>query len=67
MTIPKPSSRLVWFFGFMFLGLASFDVLRRRLDAMTYTFLFLGLLAFAVAFSLQTIEKRLSALEQSLK
>lgn len=67
VTIFGPSSRLVWFFGFMFLGLASFDVIRRRLDAMTYTFLFLGLLAFAVAFSLQSIEKRLNAIEHSLK
>jgi hypothetical protein len=34
---------------------------------MTYTFLFLGLLAFAVAYCLQNIEKRMTALEQSLQ
>jgi hypothetical protein len=66
MTIPKTSSRLVWFFGFMFFGLATFDVMRHRLDVMTYTFLFFGLLAFAVASCLQNIEKRLTSIEQSL-
>ncbi len=67
MTTPKTSYRLVWFFGFMFLGLSTFDVIVHRLDVMTYTFLFLGLLAFAVAYCLQNIEKRLTSIEQSLK
>lgn len=51
----------------MFLGLSTFDVIVHRLDVMTYTFLFLGLLAFAVAYCLQNIEKRLTSIEQSLK
>jgi hypothetical protein len=60
------SAKLVWFFGFLFLGVATFDLIMHRLDLMTSTFLFLGLLAFAVASCLQNIEKRLASIEQSL-
>ena len=67
MTIPGGSSKLVWFFGFLFFGIATFDVIMHRLDGMTYTFLFLGLLAFAVASCLQNIEKRITSIEQSLQ
>ena len=67
MTIPGGSSRLVFFFGFLFLGLAAFDIIMHRLDAMTSTFLFFGLLAFAVACCLQNIEKRIASIEQSLQ
>ena len=65
--MPGGSSRLVWFFGFLFFGMATFDVITRRLDVMTYSFLFLGLLAFAVAYCLQNIEKRVTSIEQSLQ
>ncbi len=67
MTIPGGSSKLVWFFGFLFLGMSTFDVIVHRLDVMTYAFLFLGLLAFAVASCLQNIEKRITSIEQSLQ
>ncbi len=67
MTIPGGSSKLVWFFGFLFFGVATFDVIMHRLDVMTYTFSFLGLLAFAVASCLQNIEKRITSIEQSLQ
>ncbi len=67
MTIPGGSSKLVWFFGFLFFGMATFDVIIHRLDVMTYAFLFLGLLAFAVAYCLQSIEKRIASIEQSLR
>ncbi len=67
MTIPGGPLKLVWFFGFLFFGLAIFDVIMRRLDVMTYTFLFLGLLAFAVAYCLQNIEKRITSIEHSLR
>jgi len=67
LIVARTSSRLVWFFGFMFLGLATFDVIRHRLDGMTSTYMFFGLLAFAVAYCLQNIEKRLASIEQSLK
>lgn len=67
MTIPGGSSKLVWFLGFLFFGMGTFDVIIHRLDVMTYTFLFLGLLAFAVACCLQNIEKRISSIEQSLQ
>jgi hypothetical protein len=67
MTIPRGSSKLVWFFGFLSFGIATFDVIGHRLDVMTYTFLFHGLLAFAVASCLQSIEKRISLIEQSLQ
>ncbi len=67
MTIPGGSSKLVWFFGFLFFGVATFDVIMHRLDVMTYTFFFLGLLAFAVASCLQNIEKRITLIEQSLQ
>ena len=63
----KTSSLLVWLFGFMFFGLATFEVAMHRLDMMTYALLFLGLLAFAVAYCLQNIEKRLTSIEQSLR
>ena len=66
MTIPGGSSKLVCLFGFLFLGMSTFDVIMHRLDVMTYTFLFLGLLAFAVACCLQNIEKRITSIEQSL-
>lgn len=59
--------KLVWFFGFLFFGMATYDVIIHRLDVMTYTFLFLGLLAFAVAYCLQSIEKRITSIEQSLQ
>jgi hypothetical protein len=65
--IGNSRSRLVWFFGFLFFGMATFDVIMHRLDVMTYTFLFFGLLAFAVAYCLQNIEKRITSIEQSLK
>jgi len=65
MTIPGGSSKLLWFYGFLFFGLATFDVVMHRLDVMTNTFLFLGLLAFAVAYCLQSIEKRITSIEQS--
>ncbi len=67
MTISGGSSKLVWFFGFLFFGTATFDVIMHRLDVMTNTFLFLGLLAFAVAYCLQNIEKRITSIEQSLR
>lgn len=67
MTIPGSPLKLVWFFGFLFFGMATFDVIMHRLDVMTYTFLFLGLLAFAVASCLQNIEKRIASIEQSLE
>ena len=67
VTKPSGSSKLVWFFGFLFFGMATFDVIMHRLDVMTSTFLFLGVLAFAVAYCLQTIEKRITSLEQSLQ
>jgi hypothetical protein len=67
VTISGGSSKLVWFFGFLFFGVATFDVVMHRLDVMTYTFLFLGLLAFTVAYCLQTIEKRITSLEESLQ
>ncbi len=67
MTIPGGSSKLVWFFGFLFFGMGTFDVIMHRLDVMTYTFLSLGLLAFAVAYCLQNIEKRITSIEQSLQ
>ena len=67
MTIPSGSLKLVWFFGFLFFGVATFDVIMHRLDMMTSTFLFIGLLAFAVANCLQNIEKRIASLEQSLQ
>ena len=67
MPIPSGSSKLVWFFGFLFFGMAIFDVIIHRLDVMTYTFLFLGLLAFAIAYCLQSIEKRITSIEQSLQ
>ncbi len=59
--------KLVWFFGFLFFGMATYDVIVHRLDVMTYVFLFLGLLAFAVASCLQGIEKRITSIEQSLR
>jgi len=64
MTIPGGSSKLVWFVGFLFFGIATFDVVMHRLDVMTYTLLFLGLLAFAVACCLQNIENRIASIEQ---
>lgn len=67
MTIPGGSSKLVWFFGFLFIGMDAFDVIMHRLDVMTSTFLFLGLLAFAVACCLQNIENHITSLEQSLQ
>jgi hypothetical protein len=47
--------------------MATFDVIMHRLDVMTSTFLFLGVFAFAVAYCLQNIEKRITSLEQSLQ
>jgi predicted membrane channel-forming protein YqfA (hemolysin III family) len=67
MTIPKKSSWLVFFFGFMVMGLAAFDSIRHIHDAITSTFLFLGLLAFAVGSCLRNIETRLASVEQSLQ
>ena len=67
MTIPGGSSKLVWFVGFLFFGIATFDVIMRRLDMMTYSLLFLGLLAFAVSCCLQNIEKRITSIEQFLQ
>ena len=67
VTIPGSSSKLVRFFGFLFFGMATFDVVMHRLDLMTSTYLFLGLLAFAVAFCLQNIERRITSLERSLQ
>jgi hypothetical protein len=67
MTMPRNSSRPVIFCGFLFLGLAIFDEIMQRPDAMTYTFLFLGMLALLIASCLQKIEKRLNSLEQSLQ
>lgn len=67
MMVPGGSSKLVWFFGFLFLGLAGFDSVRHIHDTMTSLFLFLGLLAFVVACCLQNIEIRMAAVEQSLQ
>jgi hypothetical protein len=61
------SSRVVWFLGLLFLGMAMFDIITQRRDAMTYTFLFLGLLAAGVGGSLRSIERRLTSIEQSLQ
>jgi len=65
MTISPVYLNLVWFFGFLFFGLAAFDRLMHRLDVMTSTYVFLGLLAIAVANCLQNIEKRISSIEKS--
>lgn len=67
MTILKNSSRLVFVFGFLFLGLAAFDSVRHIHDPITYTYVFLAVLAFVIASCLQSIEKRLSAMEQSFR
>jgi hypothetical protein len=66
MTVPGGSSKMVWLFGFLFLGLAGFSMVRHIYDPMTYTFLLLGLLALVVARCLQSIEIRIEALELSL-
>jgi hypothetical protein len=65
---PKHSSRLVSFFGFLFMGLAAFDLFMwHRIDAMESTFVFLGLLAFAVAYCLRNIESRLGACPSNIQ
>jgi hypothetical protein len=63
--VPNRSSRLVSLFGLMFLGMAIFDDIMQRRDAMTYTFLFFWLSVFGVAYCLQNIEKRLASIEQA--
>jgi hypothetical protein len=67
MMVPGGSSKMVWFFGFLFLGLAGFSIVRHIFDAMTYSYLFLGLLAFVVACCLQNIEIRIAAIELYLQ
>ena len=67
MTTPGGSSKIVWFLGFLLFGMATFDVIMHKRDVMTYTFLFIGLLAFAVAYCLQKIDKRITSLEQTLQ
>jgi hypothetical protein len=53
-------------FGFVFLGWVSFDGIMQRRDAMTSVSVFMGLLAFAAAYSVQNIEKRLASIEKYL-
>jgi hypothetical protein len=65
--VPSGSSKMVWFLGFLFEGLGGFSLVRHIYDAMTYGYLFLGLLAIAVACCLQNIEIRVAALELSLQ
>jgi hypothetical protein len=66
LTATPKHSWLVSLFGFVFMGLAAFDLfIWRRADAMESTLVFLGLLAFAVAYCLQNIEKRLAFIEQT--
>jgi hypothetical protein len=56
---------MVWAYGFVFLGLAGFGMIRHIFDTMTYTHLLLGLLAFVVAGCLQNIEIRIAQIELS--
>lgn len=57
---------MLFFYGFLFIGLSGFDAVRHTPDALTSVSVFLGVLAFAAAYSAQNIERRLASIEKHL-
>jgi hypothetical protein len=63
---PRRSSWLLFLFGFVFLGWSGLDAIRHVRDVMTSVSVFLGLLAFAAAYCVQNLERRVASIEKHL-